>query len=57
MYGLELMEVGTEKEMAMATKSRGQELKKPELTLKERRALKREKAMQDNVIQRKRADR
>ena len=57
MYGLELMEVGTEKEMSMATKARSQELKKPELTLKERRALKREKAMHDNIIQRKRADR
>lgn len=41
----------------MATRSRSQELKKPELTLKERRALKREKALQDNPVQRKRADR
>lgn len=39
----------------MATKSRSRELKTPEMTLKERRALKREKALQDSPIRRKRS--
>jgi hypothetical protein len=38
----------------MASKTRSSELKRPEMTLKERRAVKREKMLEDSIPRRKR---
>lgn len=37
----------------MAGNSRGNKLKKPEMTLKERRAIKREKSLENSIFKRK----
>jgi hypothetical protein len=53
MYGRQLMAVANKEEIKMAVKSRSRERKEPEMTLKERRAIKREKMLQDSTPRRK----
>jgi hypothetical protein len=55
-YPRELQAV-VEKENEMAGNSRSRELKKPEMTLKERRAIKREKMLENSVPKRKQLSR